>query len=69
MDDVDYNKLLLEAEHTISYRAKRAIEMYIPVWKKGPASYLFDKCAGHHCLCAGEIEKCRVLMVEFGMEE
>jgi len=65
---VNTDTLLRRAEHEISYGAKRAIEMYLPVWEKGPALELFNKCAEHHALCRGEIEKCRALMVELGME-
>jgi hypothetical protein len=66
---VDHDKLIRRAEHEISYSAKRAIEMYIPVWETQPAWYLFLKCADKYCLCAGEIEKCKVLLSEFGMVE
>lgn len=65
----DFDELIRRAEHEISYRAKRAIEMYIPVWEKEPAYYLFLKCAEAHVLCRGEIEKCRYLMREYGMVE
>lgn len=64
---VNTDTLLRRAEHEISYRAKRAIEMYIPVWEKGPAPYLFEKCAEHYVLCQGEIEQCRALMAELEM--
>ena len=65
--EIDPNAIMRRAEHEISYGAKRAIEMYIRVWEKGPAPHLFDKCARAHHLCQGEIEKCRVLMDEIGM--
>ena len=64
---VNTDTLLHRAEHEISYGAKRAIEMYIPVWEKGPAPNLFEKCAEHYVLCQGEIEQCRALMAELGM--
>ena len=61
------DELLRRAECEISYSAKRAIELYLPVWEKGPAWNLFLKCAQAYALCAGEIEKCRALMTEAGM--
>lgn len=63
------NAILRKAEHTISYSAKRAIEMYFPVWEKEPAWYLFLKCAEHYHLCQVEIEQCKDLMEQFGMVE
>ena len=65
----DFHELSLRAEHEISYSAKRAIQMYIPVWETEPAYYLFLKCAQAHVLCQGEIEQCRYLMREYGMVE
>ena len=64
---VDTDCLLRRAEHEISYGAKRAIEMYLPVWEQGPSDALFDKCADVHTLCEGERQKCRALMREFDM--
>lgn len=64
---VDTDKILRKAEHEISYSAKRAIEMYCPVWEKEPVMYLFDKCAEHFGLGAGETTKCKKLMEEMGM--
>ena len=64
---VNTDTLLRRAEHEISYSAKRAIEMYIPVWEKGPAPNLFKKCAEVYALCQGEVEQCRTLMTELEM--
>lgn len=67
LQSLDTDLLLKAAEHMISYSSKRAIEMYLPVWKKEPALYLFDRCAKHYGLRQGEIEKCKGLMAKFGM--
>ena len=69
MPEPDINDLMRRAENEISYKAKRAIEMYWPVWEKEPAFYLFLKCAENNALCQGEIDKCRFLMQEYGMVE
>jgi len=61
--------ILRRAEHEISYRAKRAIEMFIPVYDKDKSLVMFDKCAERHALCQGEIEKCRDLMVNMGLSD
>jgi hypothetical protein len=61
--------ILRRAEHEISYRAKRAIEMFIPVYDKDKSLVMFDKCADHHALCRGEIEKCRDLMINMGFSD
>ena len=63
----DINKIMRRAEQEISYSAKRAVEMYYPVWEKQPAMYLFDKCAEHYHLSKGAIEQCKNLMIECGM--
>jgi len=65
----DINKLLVRAEHEISYGAKRAIEMFLPVWDKDKCLTMFDKCAESHCLCQGEVEKCKLLMNEMGIRD
>jgi hypothetical protein len=69
IDNLKADRILRRAENEISYCAKRAIEMYIPVWEKEPAYYLFLKCAEAWHLCQGEIEKCKALMAEFDMIE
>lgn len=66
---VDDNRLLLRAEHEICYSAKRAIEMYIPVWEKQPCDSLFGICADAFVLSDGERKQCLDLMREFGMLE
>lgn len=63
------DQLLRRAEHEISYSAKRAIEMYIPVWEAEPAWNLFLKCAQAHALSKDKIEACKRLMRQFGMVE
>ena len=69
MSAIDFNGLLLRAEHEISYSAKRAIEMYIPVYEKGPAINLFEKCAEHYHLLPGQVEQCKLLMLAAGMKD
>ena len=63
----DFNRLLSEAEHNISYGAKRAIEMYIPVWSKGHCIELFYKCCNRYCIDKFDVKKCVLLMDKFGM--
>ena len=62
------NDLLRRAEHEISYSAKRAIEMYLPVYEQGAAFYLFCKCAEHR-LSRIEMDECGEIMAQFGMLE
>lgn len=71
--ECDINGLMRRAEHEICYSAKRAIEMYYDLWKQGaeyslPEANLFSLCANRHGLNHGQIEACRKLMQEFGME-
>ena len=61
--------VLRRAEHEISYRAKRAIEMFIPVYNKDKSFAMFGKCAEHHGLCQGEILKCRDLMINMNFRD
>lgn len=68
-DKINYNELMRRAEKEISYSAKRAIEMYIPVWEKEPSWGMFKSCAKYNALCQGEIEQCQCLMREYGMVE
>jgi len=63
------NKLLLTAEHEIRYSAKRAIEMFLPVWDKDKSFTMFHICTQHYCLCQGEAEKCKSLMIKFGFTD
>ena len=69
MSEIDSDRLMRRAEHEINYRARRAIEMFLPVWKKDLSFAMFHVCANSHCLCQGEIEKCKALMEESGMTE
>ena len=67
-DNIDINGLMREAEHSISYSAKRAIEMYyIDVYILEPAIYLFDKAAEAYALREWETTHCKELMLKFGM--
>lgn len=67
-DNIDINGLMREAEHSISYSAKRAIEMYYgQVYVLEPAIYLFDKAAENYALREWETILCKELMLKFGM--
>ncbi len=63
------DKLMRRAEHEVCYGAKRAVEMYLPVYAQEAAFYLFRKCAEHYGLSESEILKCRDIMDQFGMLE
>lgn len=64
------NDLLRRAEHEVSYSAKRAVEMYLPVYKQEAAFYLFCSiCAKHYGLNGIEMDNCGRIMAQFGMLE
>lgn len=66
--DYRWEKILRRAEHEVSYSAKRAIEMYIEVWEKEPAMYLFEgPISKNWCLSRDDIKRCVALMEEYGM--
>ena len=60
------DNLVRRAEPEISYRAKRAIEMFLHVSDKDKSLTMFDKCAESHFLCQGEAEKCKSLLIKLG---
>ena len=65
-----WNRALRRAEHEISYLAKRAIEMYIEVWEKEPALYIFEgPIAKHFWLEPWQVEDCIQIMKEEGLEK
>lgn len=71
LDNGEIDRLSRMAEKTISYRARRAIEMYLDCYKldKNFAEHIFRIGANHMGLATDEYELCYALMAEFGMIE
>jgi hypothetical protein len=70
LTDKQWSNLLKRVETEVSGEASRAVQMYIPVYEKEAAFWLFcGPCANHYGLNGLEKDNCGRIMAQFGMLE